>query len=765
MDQLDFLSKYTNLDKFQLDSFKLIENFNDNPENILITAHTGSGKSLVAEYGIYYYTKNNKKVIYTSPIKSLSNQKFYDFNEKFNKYNISIGIITGDIKFAPQSNCIIMTTEILLNLLTRFINKNIPNEFDINFDEVGCIIFDEIHYINDIDRGNIWEQSIMCISNNIQLIMLSATLNQPEIFGKWIENVQNKPTNIISTTHRVVPLYFNLYYYISEKTFSKLSIQKKAAFEYNKLVSIYNTNDKKFDNIMYDKIIKLTDGNENTIEIINGMLNNFNKEEIDNFPLLFFVLNKKKCLEYAKSICHTYNNIEEQIEVENYINFQIRNMNLDYIKNNDTYKLLIKLIIKGIAIHHSGLLPVFKEIIEILYNKKLIKVLFATETFSVGLNMPTKTVVFCNLFKCNRILESHEFIQMAGRAGRRNIDILGNIIILPQLYRNNNILSLDLKNIISGKGQIIESKFNINEILLLKLIKNNKTDIEDISNYIKKSMMSMTNEININYQEKIVQDLEIDLSEEEIINIKKYNEYNNSMFKLSKKQLEEKKKLLNDKIFIEKYNKKLKYNIEKKKLDNINNYLINEILFMFEILRKYNLIDNYNILTNKGYLATFITDIHPIPIIDIITHPEFNNLDEDNIITLFSSLIFDEKNDILELKEFKNQNINFKWIKLLEDIYDKTINNFFNFKYIWLIDEFIKTNKYLSNYEDEDYLFEGNFIRSMNKLLNLFNDLKNLYEDTKNIKLVEKIDICIEKLNKDWLKLDSIYLRMSGIVL
>ena len=171
MNNLTFLSKYKNLDDFQLKSFNITDNFVNTPVNQLICAPTGSGKSLIAEYAIYQTIKiRNKKVIFTSPIKALSNQKFSDFNVKFAEYNITIGILTGDNKFAPNADCIIVTTEILLNELKKNINTNKIN--DINFNDVGTIIFDEVHYINDVERGGKWEESLMAIPNNINIIML-----------------------------------------------------------------------------------------------------------------------------------------------------------------------------------------------------------------------------------------------------------------------------------------------------------------------------------------------------------------------------------------------------------------------------------------------------------------------------------------------------------------------------------------------------------------------------------------------------------------
>ena len=185
----------------------------------LVTAHTGSGKTLPAEFAIEYFKKQGKKVIYTGPIKALCNQKLYDFRKKYP--HISFGILTGDIKDNPEADVLIMTTEILRNTLfnkeiiekdKNVINKSPLLSFEMDFQtELGAVVFDEVHYISDDDRGSVWEQSLILLPSHIQLIMLSATIDKPEIFAKWIEDLKinnnnKKEVYLCSTYHRVVPL-------------------------------------------------------------------------------------------------------------------------------------------------------------------------------------------------------------------------------------------------------------------------------------------------------------------------------------------------------------------------------------------------------------------------------------------------------------------------------------------------------------------------------------------------------------------------------
>ena len=206
------------LSDFQKYAIEAIVSKND----ILITAHTGSGKTLPAEFAIEHLVGLGKKVIYTSPIKALSNQKFYEMSAKFP--HISFGILTGDIKFNPEADVLIMTTEILRNTL---LFKKGPDDscnssllqFDMDIDnELGAVVFDEVHYINDPSRGKVWEETIMLLPPHVQLVMLSATIDNPERFASWVENkAANKKTMYLApTTHRVVPLVHYTYTCISD---------------------------------------------------------------------------------------------------------------------------------------------------------------------------------------------------------------------------------------------------------------------------------------------------------------------------------------------------------------------------------------------------------------------------------------------------------------------------------------------------------------------------------------------------------------------
>ena len=200
------------LSEFQIKANKAIDDGN----HVLITAHTGSGKTLPAEYAIKFFTDKGKKVIYTSPIKALSNQKFSEFSKKFPTLNI--GIMTGDNKHNPGADVIIMTTEILQNNLFKT-NQNAYLKIDMDIEnELGCVIFDEVHYIDDADRGTVWEQCIIMLPRHVQMVMLSATIGDKEKFAEWIERIKEKNVIICSTDKRVVPLSFYTYFIVPSKT-------------------------------------------------------------------------------------------------------------------------------------------------------------------------------------------------------------------------------------------------------------------------------------------------------------------------------------------------------------------------------------------------------------------------------------------------------------------------------------------------------------------------------------------------------------------
>jgi antiviral helicase SKI2 len=222
MSHLNDFKLYTNnhfeFSPFQNDACNAIQ---DN-KHVLVTAHTGSGKTLPAEFAIYYYIKVlEKKVVYTSPIKALSNQKFKEFTNKFK--DIEIGILTGDIKNNPNASLLIMTTEILQNNCFKKSNRGLFMDFELDIDnELGCVIFDEVHYIDDIERGTVWEQTMIMLPEHISFVMLSATIGQKEQFANWIKTIKNKDVVICSNNERVVPLIFYEYFTVPNKYIDKI---------------------------------------------------------------------------------------------------------------------------------------------------------------------------------------------------------------------------------------------------------------------------------------------------------------------------------------------------------------------------------------------------------------------------------------------------------------------------------------------------------------------------------------------------------------
>ena len=477
--------------------------------HILVTAHTGSGKTLPAEHAIRYFTNKGKKVIYTSPIKALSNQKYDDFTKKFP--DLSIGILTGDNKHNPGAQVLIMTTEILQNNLNLFQNKNQKSSYlaiDMDIEnELGCVIFDEVHYIDDAERGTVWEQCIILLPNHVQMVMLSATIGEKEKFAKWIETIKEKKVVLCSTTTRVVPLQHYLHFCVPPKMMETMDpVTKKLIESTNNVFDLF---DKNIDEAVNKNqkclhYLKSNDKNVNRKYVINQVCERLREKEM--FPALFFVFSRKQVQELASDITvPLFEMGEKDYDIEP-ICRQVLVSKVDNWKEYmalPEYEYYLKLLHKGIGIHHAGMLPIFREMMEILYATKYIQVLFATETFSIGLNMPTKTVCFTSLFKHdgnkNRLLYSHEFTQMSGRAGRRNIDIIGHVILLTNLY--NMVESSQYYKYLHSPPKVLKSKFKINYSLML----NNSFD--ECKSLIEKSLMYQDILNEISYANTLIDEL------------------------------------------------------------------------------------------------------------------------------------------------------------------------------------------------------------------------------------------------------------------
>jgi antiviral helicase SKI2 len=446
----------------------------------LVTAHTGSGKTLPAEFALQYFVGQGKEVIYTSPIKALSNQKYYEFTKKYP--HISFGLLTGDIKINPMADVLIMTAEILMNYL--FLNNNnqkptAVNSLQFQMDiqtELACVVMDEVHYINDQERGQVWEKTILMLPDNVQMVMLSATIDSPERFAQWCEDSHpnsGKQVFLASTNHRVVPLTHYAYLTTSEAIFKKVtdkSIQAKIKESVNTLIPLRTANGD-FQTEGYLKINHITNKifEPNQVfmkraHVLNNLTQYLKNE--DMLPAIAFVFSRKNVELFAKEVTtvlleddskipYTVRRECEQI-VRKLPNFQ------EYLTLPE-YNQLVSLLEKGIGIHHSGMIPILREIVELMISKKYIKLLFATESFAIGLDCPIRTAIFTSLTKFDgnyqRFLMAHEYTQMAGRAGRRGIDTVGHVVHCNNLFKLPT--QLEYKTILGGKPQCLQSKFKI----------------------------------------------------------------------------------------------------------------------------------------------------------------------------------------------------------------------------------------------------------------------------------------------------------------
>ena len=471
-------------------------------DHVLVTAHTGSGKSTPFEFAAEYFFGLGKKIIYCSPIKALSNQKFYDFTQRYP--HISVGIVTGDIRVNQEASLLIVTTEILHNVL--FLKKHkstlgadgnaggITNNnasllsFDMDFDnELGCVVFDEFHYINDPDRGAVWENSIMMLPLHIQILMLSATLDAPHKVANWIESRDTdfkygKQVYIANTSHREVPLQHYSFITVNQGIFKAVkkdeALCKDIKDSTNCLTLLQNERGV-FDDVAYykmKKMLKLFSDKQVWVKR-QHVINNVCKHLVDNglLPAICFVLSRKQLEQCAKEV--TVVLLEDDSKVP-YIARREAETILRKLPNYKEYlelpefSELVGLLEKGIAIHHAGMISVFREIVELFLGKGYVKVLFCTETFALGVNFPIKTVLFTSATKFDgtgqRILWSHEYTQMAGRAGRRGHDKVGTVIHLNNLFGDTELQSY--KNMMRGIPQTLVSKFKISYNLILNLV-------------------------------------------------------------------------------------------------------------------------------------------------------------------------------------------------------------------------------------------------------------------------------------------------------
>jgi ATP-dependent RNA helicase DOB1 len=447
------------LDPFQKVSIASIER----GESVLVSAHTSAGKTVVAEYAIAQSLKNNQRVIYTSPIKALSNQKYREFAAEFG----DVGLMTGDVTINPTATCLVMTTEILRSMLYR--GSEIMRE-------VGWVVFDEIHYMRDKSRGVVWEETIILLPDKVRYVFLSATIPNAMQFAEWITKTHNQPCHIVYTDFRPTPLQH--YFFPAGADGIHLIVDEKSNFRQDNFDKAMSTIEDKKGSDPADVNAKRkgrgkdkktnTGGNKENSDIYKIvrmiMVKHYN-------PVIVFSFSKRECEAYALQMSSmAFNDDSEKAMVTKVFNSAIEMLS-DEDKQLPQIQHILPLLRRGIGVHHSGLLPILKETIEILFQENLIKVLFATETFSIGLNMPAKTVVFTSVRKFDgtsqRYVTPSEFVQMSGRAGRRGLDDRGIVIMMI----DDKMEPAVAKEIVTGQQDKLNSAFYLGYNMILNLMR------------------------------------------------------------------------------------------------------------------------------------------------------------------------------------------------------------------------------------------------------------------------------------------------------
>lgn len=394
------------LDPFQAEAIEQISH----GHSVVVCAPTGSGKTIIAEYAAHTAMREGSRLFYTTPLKALSNQKYQDFCQQFGADNV--GLLTGDQSINRDGRLVVMTTEVFRNML-----YGVNRSDDHVLDSVKYCVLDECHYMNDAERGTVWEESIIYCPEHIQVIALSATVANALELTDWINEVHHD-TRLVMSDFRPVPLRF--FYYVKDNIHPLFeSHDPKGEKRLNKKLQFDRKGGK-----------RVRDGGKfrpNTL--IDRMA------ERDMLPAIFFTFSRKNCDMYMKNTqwLHLLNDGERQRITAQIDEFVAK---YPFLKDHDS----LTYIANGVASHHAGLLPALKLLVESLFQQGLIKVVFATETLAAGINMPARSTVITAISKRtqdgHRLLTASEFLQMSGRAGRRGMDTVGHVVVVSTPFQS-----------------------------------------------------------------------------------------------------------------------------------------------------------------------------------------------------------------------------------------------------------------------------------------------------------------------------------------
>jgi superfamily II RNA helicase len=392
------------LDAFQQESIAAL----DSGESVVVVAPTGSGKTLIGEYAIWRALGQGKRVFYTTPLKALSNQKLRDFRRQFGVERV--GLVTGDLCINRDAQVLVMTTEIFRNILYG----TLTDQPETALRDVEAVVLDECHYMNDRQRGTVWEESIVYCPPQIQLIALSATIANATQLTDWIRWVHG-PTQLVQSTWRPVPLRFH--FGTRQGLLPLLNSQQTQLNPKLKgLPSKHSGRSRQGRGALPDPCL-----------IIEAL------QQRQMLPAIYFIFSRRGC-DQAVQATRSLNLLTPAETTA------LQQSVAQFLDNYPelAHSPVLDGIYRGVAAHHAGLLPAWKSLTEELFGRGLIKVVFATETLAAGINMPARTTVISSLSKRtdlgHRLLSASEFLQMSGRAGRRGMDTVGHVVTMQTAF-------------------------------------------------------------------------------------------------------------------------------------------------------------------------------------------------------------------------------------------------------------------------------------------------------------------------------------------
>ena len=782
------------LDPFQKHAVKAIHN----GHNVLVTAKTGSGKTLVGEYLIHHCLKKGQRVFYTTPIKSLSNQKFYDLKQMFP----SVGIMTGDIKYRPDAQILIMTTEILRNLLykqgTQTASLGITSQ--ISLENLGGVVFDEVHYINDRERGKVWEETMILLDPSIQQVLLSATIDKPELFASWLGDLKQVPIHLISTSYRIVPLEHSVF--LGKQP--QLLMDNKEIFYadgYKRYLDWRQQKRKDKEDKEKQVAARKASGWENAV-VKGGGMPAFNHQlnecvtylqERSLMPCLFFVFSRKGCEKFAGLVEGSLIDSSDAAAIRHIWDFHLHKYK-EILEHLPQAHQLKELVMRGIAFHHSGLLPMLREMVELLFGRGLVKCLFATETFAVGINMPTKTVVFLDLEKYSdesqglRVLRTDEYIQMAGRAGRRGKDDRGYVFYLPQ----REPVSLgELQLMMTGKKAPITSQMDFGYDFVLKTFQSKNLKWMELLEQSywyrqvqgeKAEAMKRLQQGRADLEKLPITSLQIeDCKAREDAELKAKNSVNKQK-KEAQRALERMKEIQCGPQWETLWNRYKIYTGFQQKIKEDEDYCkqleslhLSKVEPILALLTKWGFLNEDKSLTELGILASEINEGQPILMAKAYQEGVWKDMTQSDFVAFLAAFLNEGKTE-----EEPNPN-DLSLSKATRD----ALNYVDNVAYQCQKDEepyqlsFAKKGQWdlhtgwvdaLTKWFNEEEaavicsdmgLYEGNFIRSVLKVANMVEEWVNLATFTKNIELLQLLEGLKEKLVRGIVRPESLYLNLD----